>query len=219
MGPRVVPVRPARGDARRAILDAAVALVRQQGWAATSVDDLCRAACVTKGAFFHHFATKEALGVAAAQHWTDLTAPVFAAASFHALPDPLDRILGYLALRAAMASGPVEGFTCFAGTVVQEAFASSAPLRVASGAAIAHHAGSLEQDFREALAQYPVAVPVSAASLARYTQTVLQGSFVLAKAEGGPRPVIEAIQHLETYLTLLFPRPQAKPARAQKTLR
>ncbi|NOU33806.1 MAG: TetR/AcrR family transcriptional regulator [Polyangiaceae bacterium] len=198
--------RPPRGDARRAILDAALALVRKQGWAATSVDELCRAARVTKGAFFHHFATKEALGIAAAQHWTDVTGPFFAAASFHALSDPLDRIFGYLALRAEMIRGPIEGFSCFAGTVVQESFATSHPLRDACGAAISDHAANLEADFREAMTLHEVRGPASAEGLARFTQTVLQGGFVLAKAHGGPAPVLEAIAHLEAYLNLLFKR-------------
>lgn len=202
----VATPRPPRGDARRAILDAALTLVRKQGWAATSVDDLCRAAQVTKGAFFHHFATKEALGVAAAQHWTSVTGPFFAAEPFHALSDPLERIFGYLALRARMLRGPIEGFTCFAGTVVQESFATSPAIREACGAAIFAHAATLERDFAEALARHPTRLPATASGLARYTQTVLQGGFVLAKAEASPAPALEAIAHLEAYLTLLFRR-------------
>ncbi len=206
MPSQAVAARLPRGDARRAILDAALTLVRRQGWADTSVDDLCRAAGVTKGAFFHHFTTKEALGVAAAQHWTDVTGPFFAAAPFHALRDPLERIFGYLAFRAEMVRGPIEAFTCFAGTVVQESFATSPPLREACGAAICGHAATLERDFAEALARYPIRGSATAEGLARYTQTVLQGAFVLAKAEGGSAPVHEAIEHLEAYLTLLFQR-------------
>lgn len=41
----------ARGTGRMAILDAAMRLFRQKGFAATSVDDLCAVAGVTKGAF------------------------------------------------------------------------------------------------------------------------------------------------------------------------
>ena len=53
-------------NARSKLLDAAIALIRQQGFSATTVDQLCGMAGVTKGAFFHHFASKDALGAAAA---------------------------------------------------------------------------------------------------------------------------------------------------------
>ena len=46
-------------SAKDKLLDAAVHVVRQKGYAATSVDDFCKAAGVTKGAFFHHFESKE----------------------------------------------------------------------------------------------------------------------------------------------------------------
>src|SRR5512146_2006215 len=127
------PSTPARGDARTALLDAALTLVRRQGWAATSIDQLCRSAGVTKGAFFHHFVSKEALGVAAARHWGSVTSDLFARADYHQIADPLDRILAYLDLRAALAQGPLEQITCFAGTTVQETFASSDPIRAACG--------------------------------------------------------------------------------------
>jgi len=42
-------------SARPKILLAALSVIRAKGYAGTSVDDLCVAAGVTKGAFFHHF--------------------------------------------------------------------------------------------------------------------------------------------------------------------
>jgi TetR/AcrR family transcriptional regulator, transcriptional repressor for nem operon len=198
------PTPPPRGDARTALLNAALTLVRKQGWSATSIDQLCRAAGVTKGAFFHHFASKEALGVAAANHWTAVTAPLFANADYHQPADPLDRLIAYLDFRTAIANGPLEAFTCFAGTTVQETFASSDPIRVAAGASILDHAATLVADFRAAIERYPPRLPVTAESLATYTQTVLQGGFVLSKARGDRTPLLEAIEHLKQYLTMLF---------------
>jgi TetR/AcrR family transcriptional regulator, transcriptional repressor for nem operon len=198
-------VSPARGDARIALLDATLSLVRRQGWAATSVEQLCRRAGVTKGAFFHHFASKEALGVAAARHWGAVTAPLFAHAGYHRHGDPLARLLAYLDFRAALAEGPLEAITCFAGTTVQETFASSDAIRAACGTTITEHASTLAADFRDAIALYPPPVPVAAESLALHTQTVLQGAFVMAKAIGNHTPVLDAVDHLKRYLALLFP--------------
>jgi TetR/AcrR family transcriptional regulator, transcriptional repressor for nem operon len=196
--------KPARGDARTALLDAAHKLVRRQGWTATSVDGLCAEAGVSKGAFFHHFASKDELGVAAAQHWTDVTSPLFANAAYQQQRDPLERLLGYLDFRAALSEGSLETFTCFAGTTVQEVFATSQPIRVAAGASITDHAATLTAHFAAAIAQYKPRVAVTAESLAVYTQTVLQGGFVLSKATGDRTPLLDAIDHLKNYLQLLF---------------
>jgi len=201
---------PVRGDARVALLDATLEHVRRQGWAATSIDQLCKAVGVTKGAFFHHFPSKEALGVAAADHWSAKTGQLFANAKYHDIEDPLDRIFGYIDFRASLSNGPLEAFTCFVGTTVQESFATSEPIREACGASMFQHAERLATDFRAALERYPPRASVTAEGLAQYTQVVVQGGFVLAKAVGDRGPLLAALEHLKTYLELLFDR--SRPA-------
>lgn len=208
------PFRPTPQTARDKLLEAGVKLVRARGFAGTSVDQLCAEAGVTKGAFFHHFASKEALGVALARYWTDCTSGFFAAAPFHDLPDPVDRVLGYVDLRIALLNGPPEVFSCVAGTMVQEAFGSSDPIRAACEASIVGNARALEDDIAAALAQQGVE-GVSAASLARFVQVVLQGAFVLAKSRGEQIAAEEAreqLGHLRRYFTLLFGRGERESA-------
>lgn len=48
-------------DTRRALIRAARRLFDQQGYAATSLDEVCRRARLTKGALYHHFDNKEDL--------------------------------------------------------------------------------------------------------------------------------------------------------------
>ena len=200
------PFRPSPTSTRDKLLEAGLKLVRRQGFAGTSVDQLCGEAGVTKGAFFHHFASKEALGVALAGYWSNSTSTFFAAAPYHHHPDPAERVLGYIDLRIELIAGPAEGFSCVAGTMVQEAFLSSDPIRAACNSSILGNAAALEDDLAAALAQSG-ARGVTASSLARHIQAVIQGAFVLAKAEGdvgAAGAAREHLLHLRRYFEMLF---------------
>lgn len=195
---------PEKRNAKTKLLDAALGVIRAHGYSATSVDALCHAAGVTKGAFFHHFASKEALAVAAAAHFSAMADGLFAAAPYRALPDPLDRLLGYVDFRRAILLGDLPDYTCLLGTMVQEAYASHPAIRDACARGIAGHAATLEADIAEVMARRAAPPDWTARSLALHTQAVLQGAFILAKAAGGPAPAADSLDHLRRYLELLF---------------
>ena len=152
-------------DARTRLLDAALKLVRERGYSATTVDELCRVAGVTKGAFFHHFKSKDDLGAAAARHWSAMTGALFARAPYHAPEDPLDRLLAYLDFRKTLLAGEAPDYTCFAGTTLQETFATHPDIREACFDSISGHAGTLVADIeaRFASKQVPLAELAEAA--------------------------------------------------------
>jgi len=202
--------KPAKQNARKKLLDASLTLIRSQGFAATTVDQLCASAGVTKGAFFHHFATKDDLAVAAADYWSTSTGGLFATAPYHQPRDPFDRILAYLDFREALLQGTCAQFTCLAGTLLQETYNMVPEIRAASFASITGHAATLVPDFEAAIALYGKPNCPSAASLALHTQTVLQGSFILAKGSGNADIVRESLDHLRRYLKSLFEKPEEK---------
>ena len=195
-----------RPSARDKILAAALGVIRTKGYAATSVDDLCAASGVTKGAFFHHFRSKDDLAVAAADHWSASTGELFAAAPYQAHADPLDRVLGYIDFRKAILTGRVADFTCLVGTMVQETYDSHPAIREACARSIIGHAEKIEADIAAAMKARGIKGKWTARSLALHTQAVLQGAFILAKATGGPEIAAQSIDHLRRYVEMLFSR-------------
>ena len=197
-----LPMAPAR----RKLLDAALTVIRTRGYAAATVDELCAAAGVAKGSFFHHFKDKEALAVAAAVHWSNVTGALFAHGAYHDAADPLDRVLRYIDFRKALIAGDLPEFTCLVGTMAQETYATSPAIRAACEASIRGHAATLEDDIAEAMRRHRPRGDFTAESLALHTQAVLQGGFVLAKATGDPSLAVESVAHLRRYVELLFDR-------------
>ena len=203
-------IRPPSSRAK--LLDVSLRLFRESGYTATTVDDLCAAAGVTKGAFFHHFKSKQDLAIAAAEHWSQVTGEMFAAAAYHRHADPLDRVLAYIDLRADLIRGTLPEFTCVVGTMTQEVFQTYPDIREACWASISSHAEHLEVDIAAALDRHAVGGGVTAAGLALHTQAVLQGAFVLAKAKNDPQIAADSVAHLRRYFELMFkPGNQERP--------
>ena len=192
---------------RSNLLDAALGVIRTKGYAATSVDDICAKASLSKGAFFHHFSSKEDLAVAAANYWSETTGALFAEAAYHAPEDPLERVLAYVELRKQLVQGELPDFTCLVGTMTQEIYETNSVIRDACWASISGHADTLVPDIAAAMERYPVAGDFTAESLALHTQAVIQGAFIIAKASGDPQRAVESIDHLKRYISLLFKHP------------
>lgn len=193
-----------RQDSRKRLLDAALTVVRARGYSATRVEDICAEAGVTKGSFFHHFKSKDDLALAAVAHWEEMTGGLFAAAPYHRLADPLDRLLAYVDFRKQLLAGDLPDFTCFVGTIIQEAYRTHPALVEACSRNLTAHAATLEADIRAATDSRGAAPGWSAEGLALHIQAVIQGSFILAKAKGGPEIAAESLDHLRRYLALLF---------------
>ena len=210
------PNNEGSGGARVRLLEAAVAVIRTKGLNATTVDDLCTTAGVTKGAFFHHFETKQHFAVAAARYWSETTSTLFANAPFHEHSDPLQRVLGYIEHRKQLIQGNPAQFSCLVGTMVQEAFDTEPAVRDACAQSIFGHADTLVADIAAAMKAQPPVIKSDPVAVSRHIQAVIQGAFILAKASNDPSIAIDSIEHLRHYIVLLFGHTTNDPHRASK---
>ena len=204
---------------RERLLDAAIELIRTKGYTAMRVEDVCAATGLTKGSFFHHFASKEDLAMAAAERFASRADAVFSRAGYRAHDDALDRLLGYVDFRQGAMHGDLAAFTCLLGMLAQETYITYPHLSEAAGEHIEEHAATLEEDIAAAKAAHARDAPWTPHSLALFMQAVIQGAFVLAKSRHDPEIAAECLGHLRRYLELTFQRAEPPPEPVRRTRR
>src|SRR5262249_42819688 len=124
-------MRTAQTDSltRQKLLEAAQELMMAKGYTATSVDEICEAAGLTKGSFFHYFEGKEHLGREVAQRFAASMQQLFQSAPYHQKKDPLDRVFGRVDFLIDLVSSPQAPKGCLLGTFVQELSATHPGIR------------------------------------------------------------------------------------------
>ena len=210
-----MPATDTRHESKTRILQAALSVIRTKGYTATRIEDVCEAAGLTKGSFFHHFSTKEELAIAAADYWSEITSALFADAPYHAPADPVQRVLAYVDFRKALLQGELPEFTCLVGTMTQEVFGTHPAIREACERSISGHAATLVPDIQAAIEQCGIQADWTAESLALFTQAAIQGAFILAKAKHTREVAAECIDHLRRYLELLFNQSRSQSCLSQ----
>jgi len=76
-------------ETRTHILEAAIRRFANLGFSAASVDEICADAGVSKGAFYHHFPSKQALFLELLNEWLDTIDAGFEAARKETVPETL----------------------------------------------------------------------------------------------------------------------------------
>lgn len=201
-------MRTAQPDSptKQKLLDAAQELMLAKGYTATSVDEICEAAGLTKGSFFHYFAGKEDLGRAVAERFYASMQELVRSAPFHQKKDPLDRVFGRVEFYIELSRSPQGGKGCLLGTFVQELSATHPAIRSVCATCFDKAAQSFKQDLDEAKAKYAPRARWSTQSLAEHLIAVVQGAIILAKAKQDAKVVEESLTHFREYLNCVFGR-------------
>jgi TetR/AcrR family transcriptional regulator, transcriptional repressor for nem operon len=195
-------------DTRTAIMDAAEALILEQGFAATAIDRVIERAGITKGTFFYHFKSKAELAYALVERYAALDAEHLErnlARAERLGRDPLQQVLIFVGLfreEAAELTEPYPG-CLFASYCYEAQLFDERTLGIGRDAM-----RRWRERFGTKLAQvterHPPRLPTTGDSLADTILTIFEGAFILSRTLNEPQVVADQLGHYRNYLELLF---------------
>jgi TetR/AcrR family transcriptional repressor of nem operon len=189
---------------RERILSAAQTLVIENGYAATSVDQVIAASASSKGAFFHHFESKRALADALVDRYvaSDIAHldDALAAAGTHA--DPVERVIAFIRYFEDLAGELMqEQSGCLYTSILTErelvSSGASDPITKAVVVWREGFAGLL----RDALG---ARTDVDVDGVADHVWVTFEGAFLLARTTGDADHMRRQLATLRTLLSALF---------------
>jgi TetR/AcrR family transcriptional repressor of nem operon len=175
-----------------------------KGFNATSVDEMCEEAGVTKGSFFHYFESKEGLAKEAVNYFSNSQMQHFEAGPYNSLTDPLDRLYGFLDFMMEGVKKSEVPPSCLIGNLSQELSRTHSEIRLVCDRNFSWHNQRIQNLIEEAMKSHPPKAEVNAASLAQYLTATIEGSLILTKASQDTSLMVENIQHFKRYLQTLF---------------
>ena len=187
------------------LLDAAQSLVLAKGFVGTTVDEICRAAKLTKGSFFHYFDSKEELGVELLQRYCAHSKAAFKSGCCQEEKDPLKRVYGFLDFMVETVRKSA-GKGCLMGSMAQEMAETNAEIRSICAAGFHEMAENLKRDLGEAKSKYAPKATWDPASLADHFVAVLEGTMLLSKVRQNTGARENGLKHYKAYVKSLFGR-------------
>jgi TetR/AcrR family transcriptional regulator, transcriptional repressor for nem operon len=189
-------------------MDAAQTLVIARGFAATTVDEVIAAAHTTKGAFFNHFPTKQALAHALIERYAAQDADLLStlmARSDRLADDPREQLLLFLGLLTdeleewmAATPGCLMASFCYERELVDD---DTEEMIVR---ALRLWGNTMHAKLQEVARRHPPKADVNLQAIADQVATTIEGSYVMVRALGDLTIVRGQMDQLRTYVKLLF---------------
>lgn len=197
-------------ETREQLLAAATALMLRQGYARTSVDQICAEAGLTKGSFFHHFANKDALCSAAIDAWGAMGERLYATAWSDPEADPLDQLHRFFDIMISFTTDPDQPCVCMVGMMAQELSLTHPSLGARCADHLARWTAPVARLLTAAKRRHAPAVPFAPERIAWLLNTIWQGSMLIAKTRQTPELIASNLNLARAYVDGLF-APSVRP--------
>jgi TetR/AcrR family transcriptional repressor of nem operon len=190
------------------LIDVGVGLMHQNGYNATGLADILKAADVPKGSFYHHFGSKEDFAAAALERY-GMRAREHAAVLNDTTIPPLKRLRRYFGdlARKYGQGGAIPG--CMMGRFSLEIAEESPQLRKQIGASFDRWQHSIATVIQQAVAQKELPAGTDPKSLAGFLLNSWEGALLRSQAERSDAP-------LETFIRYVFDGLLTKESRRKR---
>jgi len=175
----------------------------RQGFAATTVDQICSQAALTKGSFFHHFENKEAIGRATVDAFAAFGIELYSAAWKDPELDPLEQLHRIFEIMIGFNQRD-EPCVCMVGMMSQEMALKNPAMREACERHLADWTRMVARMLNAAKMLHPPAVDFDAEQVAWFLNSLWQGSMLIGKTRQSPEMIIDNIRHAWRYVDGLF---------------
>lgn len=189
----------ARGETQQKILAAARELMLALGYSATSVDEICTRAGVSKGSFYHFFPTKEDLGLAVLNAFYHDGVDRVRDGAYIRVADPTRRLLGFFD-HIESAAPEFWEHGCLMGNFASELGATSPAIARRIDQVFTELAGGLAPIFA------PVANDAAeSVELAEQLLMTIEGAIIIGRAHDDPGRIAAGIRRFRTTVEARIP--------------
>ena len=197
---------------RQRLLDAALYLFWERGFASTSMSDLLSRANVNSGSFYHFFDSKEALLKAVLELYLVALGPQIVAPAHALTSDPIERIFAILAGYRERILKTKCHYGCPLGRLALEIDPENRPAHALIAENFRAWIGAVRDCLEEAKGRFVEGTDLE--SLATYVLVVMEGGVMLSRSHRDVKPFDQAVAELRAYFARLLE--PAKKTRKKK---
>lgn len=190
---------------RAVLLEAAFREVHEHGFQAASLERILSNTQLTKGALYHHFPNKQALGLALVDEVVGNSIRETYIRPFLDTDDPISLVVAGIEAKASEETERAMRCGCPLNNLSQEMSAVDEEFRSHLRAIFEEWREAMANAFRRGQAAGKVRPDVDAEEVATFIIAVREGAIGLGKAYRDPGPYLRTWAQLKTYLLALRP--------------
>lgn len=191
-------------ETRQRLVGATVQLILKQGFTATSVEQICNEAKLTKGSFFHHFESKEAVGKAAVEWWGAFGTSLYAEAWKDTGLDPLHQLHRMFDIMSGFTERSNQVCTCVVGMLSQELAQSHPDLREECSRQLDLWTANTAKMLTAAKKWHQPKAKFDPVEIAWFLNSLWQGSMLIGKTRQEPAMIRRNLQLARAWVDGLF---------------